>query len=315
VQLPTPEQKAQIQMQLKQLQMAAQQPPQPGMQPPQQPPPEALQAMQGILKLPTWEEVMELLGSDQMRLYRIDIQTDSTIEETLMRDAQGMQESITAIVNLGAGLGPAIQQGILSVEVFKSLAAAVARTMRMGTAVEDAIDQIKQPPPQSAAPDNSVDVAKVEAESNQKMTAATENTKLQIAQMKQQSEERMKTMQAQMDAQQADFDRQLKQAIAQLQEQTKQFVAGAQIQSDERKQQVKVQSEEAIEVHKKSVDADVEREANERSAQAQEENARVAADAAIVTASVSADAARDNAETSARAKAEAAKNKPPVKKK
>lgn len=101
-----------------------------------------------ILSLPSWEEVMVLLKSDTLRQYRIDIETDSTVQETVMRDAQGMQEAITGIGALFATVAPAVQAGYLSVDVVKSLASAVARSARMGQAVEDAIDQIEQPPPQ-----------------------------------------------------------------------------------------------------------------------------------------------------------------------
>lgn len=101
-----------------------------------------------ILSLPSWEEVMALLKSDTLRQYRIDIETDSTVQETVMRDAQGMQEAITGIGALFATVAPAVQAGYLSVDVVKSLASAVARSARMGQAVEDAIDQIEQPPPQ-----------------------------------------------------------------------------------------------------------------------------------------------------------------------
>lgn len=106
--------------------------------------------MQKMLQMPSWEDVMAILKSDQMRQYRIDIETDSTVNETVERDAQGMQESINAIVQLFGGLAPAIQAGYMKVDVAKSLALAVARTVRMGQAVEDAVEQIEQPP---AGPD------------------------------------------------------------------------------------------------------------------------------------------------------------------
>lgn len=145
IQLPTAIEKQQLQQ--KAMQMAA---PQPTMMGAPAAPPDAAQMgeIQKILALPSWEEVMAVLKSDAMRQYRIDIETDSTVTETVMRDAQGMQEAITAITALFAGVAPAIQAGYISVDVIKSLGTAVARTARMGQAVEDALDQIQQPPPQ-----------------------------------------------------------------------------------------------------------------------------------------------------------------------
>lgn len=148
IQLPSEEEKALLQQKMAMAQAAAQQTGMMGapMQPP--PDPAELEEIQKILDLPSWEDVMQILKSDVMRQYRIDIETDSTITETVMRDAQGMQEAITAIVALFAGVAPAVQAGYISVDVVKSLASSVARTARMGQAVEDALDQIKQPPPQ-----------------------------------------------------------------------------------------------------------------------------------------------------------------------
>lgn len=143
IQLPSAEEKALLEQKLAMMQ-------QPGlMGQPANPQAEGeTQKIQQILALPSWDEVMDLLRSDTLRQYRIDIETDSTIQETVMRDAQGMQEAITAIGALFATVAPAVQAGYLSVDVIKTLASAVARTARMGQAVEDAIDMIEQPPPQ-----------------------------------------------------------------------------------------------------------------------------------------------------------------------
>ena len=137
IQLPTDQEKQMLQMKAQQMQMS-------GMQVP----PEEAKQLEKLMALPTWEEVMALLQSDEMRQWRIGIETDSTVSETLARDAQGMQESITAISTLFANVGPAVQQGVLSIDVVKTLALSMARTSRMGQAVEDAVEQMQQPSPQ-----------------------------------------------------------------------------------------------------------------------------------------------------------------------
>jgi hypothetical protein len=148
IQLPTDEEKAALQQQMAMIQQQMQ----PGMMgaPPQVDPAvgEQLKEAEKILALPSWEEIMKILRSDVLRQYRMDIETDSTIQETVNRDAQGMQEAITAIGALFATVAPAVKEGYLSVEVVKTLASAVSRTARAGQAVEDAIDMIEQPPPQ-----------------------------------------------------------------------------------------------------------------------------------------------------------------------
>lgn len=138
IQLPTAEQKAQMQAMM---QRAAQQAQMTG-QPPPQPPRE----MQEMLRKPTWEDVIQLLRTDGLRQYRIDIETDSTVKEVLQSDMMGLAEVTEAIGQLMAGAAPAIQAGMLPVEVPKEIALAIARRARLGTAVEDALDSIEAPP-------------------------------------------------------------------------------------------------------------------------------------------------------------------------
>jgi len=137
IQLPTAEQKAQMQAMM---QRAAQQAQMTG-QPPPQPPRE----MQEMLRKPTWEDVIQLLRTDGLRQYRIDIETDSTVKEVLQSDMMGLAEVTEAIGQLMAGAAPAIQAGMLPVEVPKEIALAIARRARLGTAVEDALDSIEAP--------------------------------------------------------------------------------------------------------------------------------------------------------------------------
>jgi hypothetical protein len=340
--LPTAEQKQQAQQILQaaaQAQAAPQAPPQPGAPPapPAAPqvPPEAVDAAQSAMKLPTWDEVMQLLKSDYMRQYRIDIETDSTIQETLTKDVQGFTETVTGIINLFTGMGPAVQMGLLSVEVVKQLAMSAARMSRMGQAVEDALEQIKQPPPQPPQQDNSVDVAKIEAESNEKMAAHSEQTKLQVSQMQEQSKqsqlqasEQTKGLIAQMQMQnqqqiaqmqeqtkvviadmQAKYDAQFKQ----LQEQTKAQLSSDKLDSEEHRHAQTLQSQERTTAAQIEANAAVAADKTQQDAQVKTDTARMNAEASVSNASTAADASRDNAQTAAKAKA--AQPKPVTKKK
>ena len=141
VQLPTQQQKMQAQAMMQQ---AAQQAQMQG-QPPQPPPPQ----LQEMLAKPSWEDVIGLLRQDGLRQYRIDIETDSTVKDALQADMMGLAEVTEAIGQLMAGAAPAVQAGLLPVEVPKEVALAIARRARLGTAVEDALQTIEQPPPQN----------------------------------------------------------------------------------------------------------------------------------------------------------------------
>lgn len=163
MQLPTQQQKMQAQAMMKQIQQQAAMQPQPAMAQPAQgapgvspagPGPQAAPAappippeMQQMLATPSWEEVMAVLKSDGLRQYRIDIETDSTVKDVIDRDMMGLAEVTEAIGQLIAGAAPAVQSGMLPVDVPKEVALAIARRARLGTAVEDALEKIQQPAP------------------------------------------------------------------------------------------------------------------------------------------------------------------------
>jgi hypothetical protein len=121
-------------------------------------PPEVAQKAQYLqeqLKLPSWEDVMGVLKSDMQREYRVDVETDSTVAETLQQDMEGLREVIGGLVEFWQGAGPAVQAGALSIDAVKSISLVIARRARMGLEVEDALEEgFKQPPPQPAEGDD-----------------------------------------------------------------------------------------------------------------------------------------------------------------
>ena len=98
---------------------------------------------QASLQLPTWEELFAVMRSDELRQYRVDVETDSTVQETVDRDLAGLREVIGAVGELFAG----VQAGVPG-DVAKEVALAVARRARMGGAVEDALDQFQPTSPE-----------------------------------------------------------------------------------------------------------------------------------------------------------------------
>lgn len=146
---PTGEQKAQAQQALQQQQMQAQQQAamaqQMGAPPPQAAPPD--EKLQKTASSVSWDEIMEVLRSDKQRCYKVDVETDSTIAETLESDMEGLQQVLTALVGFIAQAMPLVQQGVLQMDGLKSVAMAIVRRARMGSAVEDAIEGMQAPPP------------------------------------------------------------------------------------------------------------------------------------------------------------------------
>lgn len=281
IKLPTAKQKEQMQQQLTasaqaqaqaiqmqhamtQAQQSGQPPQSSAMMPGQMPPvpmsPDDQANAKKILALPTWDDVMKLLRSDAMRLYRVGVETDSTIQETVDRDLEGLQQAIIAVTQLFTAFAPAVQMGYMSIEVVKSLAQAVCRSAKMGQAVEDAIDQVMQPPPPPPPvhpPDFSLQVAQVKAnadtqnaqtnaETQKNIAQLTENTRIQVEQSREES--RREALQIQSDT---------KAQIAQAIEASRQAIVAAQEQGKAAREQATQQSTESISEQKTQLDAAV----------------------------------------------------------
>jgi len=111
-----------------------------GRQPPQMPP---------IPPKPTtWEDIDAILKSDEMRTFRIDIETDSTIAATQQEDLEQMTGALTAVTTVLKELWPMVQAQALPLEAAKELVLVVCRKFKLGNTLEDVFDQIQQPPPQ-----------------------------------------------------------------------------------------------------------------------------------------------------------------------
>lgn len=140
VQLPTAQQKQAAMMIQQAAQQGQQLPPPPGMPSPD------------ILQRPSWEDVMGLLKNDSMRSFRLDVETDSTVQPDENAEKQRRIEFITALAQLiGAGL-PAVQAAPQLAPLIGKAVEFLARGFRVGREMEDIIektfDQIAQMPAQ-----------------------------------------------------------------------------------------------------------------------------------------------------------------------
>jgi len=128
-------------------------PPQPG-QPPQPPNPAAQQAQQAMqqaqaeLQKPKWAEVLAVLQDDVQRSYKIDIETNSTIEPEAAEDQKNISDLMNSIGQFLNGVGPMVAQGIMPFQAAQSMLMAITRRFRFGNEIEDQIKQMKPPPPQ-----------------------------------------------------------------------------------------------------------------------------------------------------------------------
>lgn len=119
-------------------------------------PPEMLQK----LREPAWEEVVQLLRDDKLRGFRIDIETDSTIQGDEEAERTARTEYLTATTAFVTAWGPMVMQQPKFAGLAGELLLFGSRAFKVGDALESAIEeavdalneQALQPQPQQADP-------------------------------------------------------------------------------------------------------------------------------------------------------------------
>jgi hypothetical protein len=164
VKLMTDAEKAQVQhvMQLQQQQAAlaaqaqAQQPQaQPGApQPPPVAPPQPTPIppeVQTMMGLPSWEDVTKLLQDSALRTFRIEVETDSTIEPNDQEEKQRRVEFVGAVGKFLAESLPVVQAAPQMLPVIMEGLKFLVRGFRVGREMEDVIDKAADALQQAAA--------------------------------------------------------------------------------------------------------------------------------------------------------------------
>jgi hypothetical protein len=148
VQLPYQADKMQYQqmqaMQQNQYQMAAQQAQQAGQPPPQQPQENPDEAK--FYAQPTWEEIIGVLRDDKLRGFKIDIETDSTVQPDADAEKQARTELLTALGDFAQRMGPAVQSGLIPRPVAVEAIQFTMRAFKVGSQMEQELEGMEQDP-------------------------------------------------------------------------------------------------------------------------------------------------------------------------
>lgn len=175
---------------------------------------------QQTLSNPSWEEVIGALKNDSMRQYKIDVETNSTVDVDATEDKQDMGEALNAIAQFMNGVAPLVETGAMPFQVAQTMLLTVVRRFRFGTEVEDYIKQMQPPKPQDDGKDAEIEKGKLELEAKnkeldfekQKMAAEKEMTKREVA---------LQIKELKLEARELAFKLQQEQAQAQMQAQGK----------------------------------------------------------------------------------------------
>jgi hypothetical protein len=100
------------------------------------------QTIQEMTQQPLNPEVFRLMKSDQLRSYRIDVETDSTIAKQLLDDEESYAKLLAAIAQFVQGIAPMVAQGFIPLKVAMSLLQGGIRRFKLGRPVEEAFDEI-----------------------------------------------------------------------------------------------------------------------------------------------------------------------------
>ena len=217
IHLPSAEEKQQAEAALQQAQMMGQQPP---------------EQLMNMASMPSWDEVKALMSSDALRSFRVDIETDSTIQADQTRAQQNISQFIEGLAAFGQAVGPAVQAGIMPTDIVADLLSGFARNFKLGKQASDAIDRLGKQPPQPQKPDPEMEKAKLQQaeqaqkqqEQAHKQQMETEESARKTAQ--QQADMKLAETKTQNDYQaklyQISRDAELKQAAAEFEQSLKQ---------------------------------------------------------------------------------------------
>lgn len=167
-------------------------------------------------------DVMNILRSDKLRAYRIDIETDSTIFEDSSKQQADTANLLKAVTEFITAWAPILAQQPAMLPLAKEMLAMAVRSFKAGRALEDAVEQVantldqiaqqkmsQPPPPDPKAAQAQADIAQTQMETQQKSQA--HNMDMQGKQLDMQGKQidlQAKTISAQAEVAKARLDAQ-----------------------------------------------------------------------------------------------------------
>lgn len=104
-----------------------------------------LQQVQQQLAAPQWKQVLDMLRDDMQRAYRIDIETNSTVQPEAVEDQKNIAEVMTALGQYLNGITPLVVSGAMPFQAAQAMMLAIVRRFRFGAEIEDYIKAMQAP--------------------------------------------------------------------------------------------------------------------------------------------------------------------------
>lgn len=150
-----------------------------------------------VLTVPSWDDVLQVLRSDAMRGYRVDIETDSTVQADVARLKTNAAEFVQGFGGFIQAVGPAVQAGAMPMDVVADLLTAFARNFKLGRQAEDALERMGKLAAQPAQGADQAAQQQAEAQAEQQRVAMEMQAKQAEVQAKAQLEQAKLAMEQQ----------------------------------------------------------------------------------------------------------------------
>lgn len=153
-------------------------------------PPEAIARIQETASTPAWEEILQLLQSDLLRQYHIEVETNSTVDIEATEDKANIAEFLNALAQFLNGVAPVIEMGALPFDAAKAIMLELTRRFRFGSQVEKELEKMQAPKSPDGPDPKALESAQKEIESGkQELQKQAETVKAEQQKLKEQQME------------------------------------------------------------------------------------------------------------------------------
>lgn len=161
--------------------------------------------LEDILSKPSWEEILQVIQDDLSRAYRVDIESNSTLEPEATEDKESMMGLMNALSQFLLGVQPLVADGSLPFDAMRAMMLTISRRFNFGEEVEDELKKMKAPAPK-ADPETEKKQAELQKQMEDlaKQSAQLEIDKEKVS-LQTQYDQKVAEMQKQLEAAQADF--------------------------------------------------------------------------------------------------------------
>ena len=173
-------------------------------------------AMMQQLQQPAWPDILGVLRDDIQRSYRVDIETNSTVEPEAVEDQKNISELMMAIGQFLTGVGPLVAKKVLPFEIAQTMLLTITRRFRFGPEIEDQIKRMQEPPEEQNT-DGQADQAKMQME--MQIAQARMQMEGQLAQATEQRIQQAEVAKHQRETQAEQYRQQMETAKLQLMQQ------------------------------------------------------------------------------------------------